>query len=875
MKNKLIILFVITAIISSFGIAESWYDPEMQIERWDQYDEEIIAFDVDSNIGLYAVGQDNNVIEIQDEVGYVMDFDFNEYSENSDEDIQQIRFNPEDPEEIIVTTYNSMIYKFELDLDQEIVDNVMQENLPESNPDEVVVDLDSVFLAYEDEDLVRKLSIFDFSTRYVFDEFANEEISSPSMIYVKDTVDVTDVFIGDYSSIYIIEDEVNDYNELNEYDPENPLGSGNFNDINFIEDNYIVTGSWEESYIEFGSYERTDSSYEFDPKKQDDSTTDEYTDIITDPDKPSNGGLIWVKDYFRHLNEYHISSLTDEALDGYIRTDTTSNIIEFDQGKLIAGRSDEYSNRIEVYSFEYSLIDPTYFVQWVNVFPSENEVELVAEISDFDPEEESYSNWEFHLREEGEEEWEVIAEESGYQMTEDPEIVSHIETDVEQDITYETRFKADEGDGSTPYAYTDIETFELVDEDKEEDPSIEIVNWDEGSEYIEFDFELFYNDFPEDENLVVQVDYKQEGEDWVLGEEKTVSEDGIYTIKQEGLESNSNYDLYLFSSYNDYGDLDGYTESNEISFSTLFAEANVETANVYPSIYSAEFVGEVTDLGDYEEVYAGFEYREEGEEWIQTESKQIDEEEIYSINQDNLDSETEYEVKAGIYEDELMDEKIDEGISMEFETDEEDPDEEDPSIEISEIKDITNISATIEYELYSGNFSDENIGVVLHFEDEEREDHIEEYYIENPGTTIVDEYLIEDLNPETEYTVYLEIFYNAETDESDSVTFTTYTEDLEEPITGILGFFVAGFEELFNVSQNRAKMMFSLFVTILFSSIFSYLLKNGVAFIWSFNAGLWFFAIAGYLPYTVFIINALIGAIVTGFLTRSLFDWDG
>jgi len=168
------------------------------------------------------------------------------------------------------------------------------------------------------------------------------------------------------------------------------------------------------------------------------------------------------------------------------------------------------------------------------------------------------------------------------------------------------------------------------------------------------------------DEVTISFGFREEGEEWqsISGSLQDLTATGSFFYDVSDLDLGTTYEFKAQGSYDGefvYGDTKEFTTDD--------ADAPVVATNDADNIdsISAKLHGELTDLGDYDEVAISFGFREEGEEWqsIFGSFQDLTATGSFNYDVDNLNSGTTYEFKAQGY----YDGKYINGDTKEFTTD--------------------------------------------------------------------------------------------------------------------------------------------------------------------------------------------------------------
>jgi len=210
-----------------------------------------------------------------------------------------------------------------------------------------------------------------------------------------------------------------------------------------------------------------------------------------------------------------------------------------------------------------------------------------------------------------------------------------------------------------------------------------------------------------EDELDAYFNYRVQGEEWESTPAEKITEMGDFSHELTDLDSNTTYEFEAVIEWNG-----GEEKGETLTFTTEKEIPDVETMKATDvTENSVVLVGEVTEMGDHDEVQVYFKLREKGQEdWIEShESQSVSEEGEFDEKWSNLAPSTAYEFKAVLeYNGKIV------GEIAEFGTD-----YDDLVVETKSSENVTSESAVLYGELL-GLGDDEQVEVYFEYKEEDQ-----------------------------------------------------------------------------------------------------------------------------------------------------------
>lgn len=428
-------------------------------------------------------------------------------------------------------------------------------------------------------------------------------------------------------------------------------------------------------------------------------------------------------------------------------------------------------------------------------------------------------------------------------------------------------------------------------------PDLEILSFDSNYKELEFTYEVDLNDFHEVDiyfrSSTREISYLTTPVKSNIIESKTIEEgeDGQITVTyhyEEDMDKDRRYN-YIPIDFTEYEhNLTAYLESEhfleeeEIQKNTLtntWKQLEYKIEN--PVEIAEDYVKIPIHVQTASEDYVDIEIHLEGDYTTHIHEETIEEDVQKEIEIDGLTSNTTYEIEGYLeLEDGYTDTASLEEEPLTFTTTEE---EEEPILTPTvdlQVLETRKEEADIEINVNSREVFNE-FDLYIEFEEEEREDDLGSFtLVEGEEKTI--EHTLEDLGEEYNDSIRAKVFYEEEGEEqSIDSDFKTIEYSEEENDTPVFEDFDLResirktFNSLFGTEGERGENIFSMFIAMLIGIPLAVITKSAIALLWTTVSVLTLFTIAGWFPISLLVVLTLIGAIITGFLTRTLLDWDG
>ena len=264
--------------------------------------------------------------------------------------------------------------------------------------------------------------------------------------------------------------------------------------------------------------------------------------------------------------------------------------------------------------------------------------------------------------------------------------------------------------------------------------------------------------------------WRKSGDSWSYYHGGNIDDVGYFSHNISGLDENTEYEfqagVYCDDTYTHYGDSLSFTTQKEDPYATTDEVDNIQTD-------SATFYATIHDMGDYDDLYGGFQWRKTGDDtWIARQGDKYSTAQSYDETITTLESDTEYEFRVRL-------ENIDEtkrwvGEAIDFTTK-----KQDPSVSTEEASNIKETEATLNGEIT--DMGDWNT-VYYYFEWGKTGDE-NTTTLTSTSTTGNKDYQVTNLDPETEYwfTFYVEDENENILASGDSYSFTT-EKDIVYPV---------------------------------------------------------------------------------------------
>lgn len=712
------------------------------------------------------------------------------------------------------------------------------------------------------------------------------------------------VFATAGSDLYLIDDQINDFEVVDVEDlGENLRGFS----INGWGENYVdligVSGGASSSEaVEIISYEMYIDDFA-DPSSMDVNRL--YEDQPLDYDNEIDASIFTYQDFTlihkENWGDFGLSDGFDEGGLGFFdvnglkaesnfKFDTyvTSHDFVVDESDIgnyqdqIVGVSDEDESVLKVFEADLVEVESDLNVGLVNVFEEEASLRVVGEVFDHNVDD---GYWQILVREKDEDRWNTVKfGEEDLEGADDPfEIEEVVSEDLEPLTTYEVRFcgKDDGGVYQAGYPFECSQTVEATTLDEAEeitdDPEIEIDFYDAYHNFVDVGFTVNYNDYPEDEPIFYTVFYREVGEsDWNTGVQFDESGSGTYGITQDGLELDSDYELYIEGSYDPIGELSPPSESNMINFKTLSEDditplvylLSPDDNSLFTYVEGEDGVNVTFEFNVYSEftdVDFDLMIDEEGEEYV-LESFSLDKgvNESFEVTDNFFEGSFEWWVETEDYMSDKKSFDVEE-VSQDLEFEFKSFDPEDGSI-----INFYDVDLCVEYvSNHEGSFdfslNNDFVGV---------EDGVAGEEVVCKSIELGDGFIGDNF-----WSVEFTSNVSGEQVSSEDINFELVEEGEEilEPnlLTLVLNRFVDFVSRGFGIEEESAEMGVSILITLLFAGLIGWLTSDGGAVMFTVVVGLVFFTIVGYFPVVYAVILALVGTFIVAFFTRAMIDWDG
>lgn len=425
-------------------------------------------------------------------------------------------------------------------------------------------------------------------------------------------------------------------------------------------------------------------------------------------------------------------------------------------------------------------------------------------------------------------------------------------------------------------------------------PDLEILSFESDYKELEFTYEVDLNDFHE-----VDIHFISSINGWSYAvEEKTIEEgeDGQVTVTyhyEDDMDDNRRYN-HIPIDFTEYEhDLTAYLvsehflEEEEIEKNTLsntWKQLEYKIEN--PVEIGEDYVKIPLHVQTASEDYVDIEIELEGEYTTHIHEETIEEDVQKEIEIDGLSSNTTYEINGYLELEDGYTDTASLGSDYEdepliFTTTEEDEEPiGTPTVDL-QVLETRKEEADIEINVNSREIFNE-FDLYIEFEEEEREDDLGSFTIEEGEEKTIEDTL-EDLGAEYNDSIRAKVFYEEEGEEQSIVSDfknIEYSEEEDNDKTVFEDFDLREsirktFNSLFGTEGERGENIFSMFIAMLIGIPLAVITKSAIALLWTTVSVLTLFTIAGWFPISLLIVLTLIGAIITGFLTRTLLDWDG